>query len=243
MKVMLLILILLIPYQNGVLNESILYQKSEGVVLKHKSYVIAYDTVMKTTLWASYILTRGMVLNQVTKRTNNFKPDPLIPNSPKPSDYQYSGYDQGHLVNAQDMRYDVISQHESFYMTNMLPQDPRFNRGIWKKLEAHGRKWAIERGELLIVSGALFMGKPIKHIGENKIPVPTHCYKIFYDPLRQESISFIIKNAYTSSELSMFVVSIDMIENATRIDFLYTLEDELENRIEASISNKSFSLD
>ena len=42
---------------------------------------------------------------------------------------------------------------ESFYLSNMSPQDPGFNRGIWRQLEARVRDWADLHGEVFVVTG------------------------------------------------------------------------------------------
>jgi endonuclease G, mitochondrial len=241
MKVLMVLLLFLIPFQNVRKHDAILYQKSGGLIVEHKSYVLAYDTEKRTTLWTSYILTKQMVKTQVVKRKDNFNEDPKVKNSPSPSDYRYSGYDQGHLVNAQDMRFDDKAQTESFYMTNMLPQAPAYNRGIWLKTENLGRKWAVERDTIIIISGALFLYKDIKYIGANKIPVPSHCYKIFYDPETHEAIAFIIKNEGSNKDVREYIVTINSIEKLTKIDFLHTLDDKIENKIEASRKTLTFT--
>lgn len=239
MRMLMFLLFLLLPsfYPNERKFEEIFYQKDGGLIIEHKSYVLSYDVKFKTTKWSSYMLTKHMVSNQVIDRTDNFTEDPLVDNSPSEDDYIASGYDRGHLVNAQDMRFDVVSQHESFYMTNMLPQHPRLNRGIWKKLEFDSREWAEERDTIIIISGPVFVGD-IKTIG-NKIPVPTYCYKIVYDPETKEAIAFLFKNEKSHKDLSDHIVTIDTIESLTNIDFLYSLEDCLEEDIE-SVPNRNW---
>ena len=38
-------------------------------------------------------------------------------------------------------------------MSNMSPQNPSFNRGIWRKIEKRFRDWANIYGELVIITG------------------------------------------------------------------------------------------
>jgi endonuclease G len=202
-------------------------------VLIHKSYNLGYDEVFKTTIWSSYILTAKKVNVLEIKRTNDFKKDPLEKNGPSPQDYKGTGYDQGHLANAQDMRFDSVSEHECFYMTNMVPQRPGYNRGIWGKLEDQCRYWSkTTYDSLIIISGPLFLDKNIKYIG-NKIPVPSHCYKIVYSPIKKKAIAFIIENASSDKSIFEYVTTIDKIEELTKTDMLSFLEDGLENAIES----------
>ena len=81
--------------------------------------------------------------------------DPLIPGTDFSVDYQKSVYDRGHLAPAAGMRYTMETMLQSFFYSNMSPQLPRFNRGVWKKLEEQVRKWAVEYDSLYIVTGPI----------------------------------------------------------------------------------------
>ena len=78
--------------------------------------------------------------------------DPLVKTgSARDADYKASGYDRGHLAPAADMGWSTQAMQESFYYSNMSPQLPAFNRGIWKQLEELVRDWAIAEDTILIV--------------------------------------------------------------------------------------------
>ena len=70
-------------------------------------------------------------------------------------DYLKSGYDKGHLAPAADMKYSTTTMKESFYFSNMSPQKPEFNRGIWKELEEQVRNWAQIYDTVYIVTGPI----------------------------------------------------------------------------------------
>lgn len=57
-------------------------------------------------------------------------------------------------------------------MTNISPQRPEFNRGIWKDLEAWARQTAIKEGMVVIVTGPVFPTQNAETIGKNKVTVP-----------------------------------------------------------------------
>ena len=79
------------------------------------------------------------------KRKNDFRIDPVVKTvSATPADYRNSGYDRGHLCPAGDMAFSEIAMSESFYMSNISPQVPSFNRGIWKTLEQKVRDWSLD---------------------------------------------------------------------------------------------------
>lgn len=219
-------------------HDPLLYQESSGSIVNHKSYVLCYDDSLKYTKWVSYILTDKMLLYPVCKRTGDFRPDTLVKNSPELLDYINSGYDRGHLVNAHDMRFDSLSESESFYLTNISPQIPSFNRGIWKQLETQTRKWTLKHKKLLVITGGILKDS-IKFIG-NCISVPSHFYKIIFDSDSNKAIAFIVENISNNLPLKTYTVSIDLIEKETKIDFLQLLEDSLEARIEAQIDTTWF---
>jgi len=118
-------------------------------------------------------------------------------------------------------------------MSNMSPQKPGFNRGIWKKLETLVRKWAVDNGSIYIATGGLLKGK-LQTIGKNQVSIPEYYYKVILDYREPEikGIGFILKNQKSSDPLRSFAVSIDEVEKMTGIDFFHSLPDAIENEIE-----------
>ena len=93
---------------------------------------------------------------RVAERTDRFREDKKVPSgSAKPSDYTKSGYDRGHLCPAADMTHSAEAMEETFLMSNISPQLPVFNRGIWKSLEKQVRDWG-EKERIYIVTGPVF---------------------------------------------------------------------------------------
>ena len=92
----------------------------------------------------------------IVSRSDDFRADPeIITGSAALVDYRGSGYDRGHLAPAADMKWSEEAMSESFYMSNMSPQAPGFNRGIWKSLESRVRSWAVENGTVYVVTGGI----------------------------------------------------------------------------------------
>ena len=90
---------------------------------------------------------RGNLLKNETKgkegRTNKFLPDPDVRGAKAyTGDYTKSGYDRGHMAPAADMKWSKQAMEESFYMSNICPQNPNLNRGDWNDLEEKSRQWA-----------------------------------------------------------------------------------------------------
>jgi endonuclease G, mitochondrial len=120
--------------------------------------------------------------------------------------------------------------HDCFYMSNMSPQAPSFNRGIWGKLEEAVRKWAIEKDTFCVVTGGI-LHERLKTIGGH-VAVPDSFYKVILDLRHHEGVGFILKNEGSKKPLDSFEVPIDSVEKYSGIDFYSTLPDSLEDAIE-----------
>ncbi len=209
---------------------------NQELIVCHTGYCLSYDENYKLAKWVAYELTFEETQG-VIGRSDKFKPDPmLVRNSADLKDYKKSGFDRGHLAPAADMKWSVQAMQESFYLSNMCPQDKSFNRGIWKKLEEQVREWAIENKAVYITTGPLLeIGQPT--IGQNKIPIPKAFYKVVLDYSQPDikAIGFVIPNQGSSLPISAFALSIDSIEKITHLDFFEKLPDVIENRIEQSV--------
>ena len=138
------------------------------------------------------------------------------------------------------MKFSKISMSESFFMSNMSPQKPSFNRGGWKKLESLVRFWA-EDSEIHIITGGI-LNKNLNKIGRNGVSVPDYFYKIIFDANDCKMIGFVMPNEKIIHELKSYIKTIDEIENLTGIDFFYNLEDHIENDLESKINITDWAL-
>ena len=120
--------------------------------------------------------------------------------------YRNSGYDRGHLAPAADFTTDSEVQ-ESFSLSNVSPQLPRFNRTMWLRVEEFVRKIANEEkgetSETWVMTGPLWL--PTSSLSKGKfqysyeaighppslIHVPTHFFKV---------IAVVSPNADTASD-------------------------------------------
>jgi len=208
--------------------------KDKNSIICHTGYCFLYDESNEQSRWVAYKMTKEKAITKAASRNNKFIPDPLVKTeTADDKDYLKSGYDRGHLAPAADMTWSKKAMQESFYYSNISPQLPAFNRGIWKKLEELVRFWVIEYDELYIVTGPV-LSDNLKKIGNNKVSVPLYFYKVILDYKLPEikAIGFIIPNKGISKPLYNFAVSIDSVEKVTGIDFFYQLDDKEEEKIE-----------
>ena len=165
-------------------------------IIERPGYALGYIEYHEQSAWVIYIMTKAEATTKAAKRTNKFCSDPEIPTgSATPGDYRRSGYDRGHLAPAADMAFSGRTMADSFFMSNMSPQKPAFNRGIWKELEALVRYFAITERKIVVVTGPILPKEKTVTIGANRVTVPTHYYKVIFDLTPpQKMIGFILPN-------------------------------------------------
>lgn len=211
-------------------------KKKRDQRINHTAFVICYDEKYEQAKWVAYRLTAQMCNNNEEERTDDFREDKNVrTGSANPDDYKKTGYDRGHLCPAADMAWNHITMSESFLMSNMSPQHPQFNRGIWKKLEENVREWARKNEELYIITAGV-LKDTIKTIGTNKVAVPKYFYKIILDVCGPEfkAIAFVMPNEGSKQPVFDYAVSIDSVECLTGINFFPALPDAIENNLESN---------
>lgn len=220
-------------------NPTSLEPISKGEIVKHTYYTLAYSEADEQAYWVYYHLTPELI-NGTQTRTDDFRADPLVSTgSASLADYSGSGYDRGHLCPAADMTLNKTSMSETFYLSNMSPQNPSFNRGIWSTLEDRVRKWVSEYGDLYVVSAGILTDK-IGSIGVNEVTIPKSFYKVIYSP-KNGMIALILPNQGSNQALKTFVVNVDEVERQTGIDFFSGLDDKIETQLEGSISTTGWN--
>ena len=216
--------------------------ENEKLVVHHTAYSLLYSEEHEQAIWIAYELTSEET-NKKFDRSDKFIVDPAIKTgSATNADYTGSGYDRGHLAPAADMSWSNQTMQESFYYSNMSPQDQSFNRGIWKKLEELVRTWAVENKSLYVVTGPI-LSSGLSSIGPNNVSVPNYYYKVLLDYSQPafKAIGFIIPNQGSKADLSSFAVSIDKVEALTGLNFFPNLPDQQENSLESSICTSCWS--
>jgi endonuclease G, mitochondrial len=213
--------------------------------IEHTFYTLSYNEEFEQADWVMYRLPASYLTLEKNKRKDNFRIDSLVSTgSATLKDYKSSGYDRGHLCPAADMSWSVDALSETFFMSNMSPQKPRFNRGIWKKLEMQVRKWALGNEELFIVIGPVF-NEILGTIGVNEVAVPRYYYKIILDYKQPEikAIAFVMENKKLTGAVFDYAVTIDSVEALTNIDFFSLIPDHLEDSLESSFNVVSWEKD
>lgn len=212
---------------------------TQGALLCRTGFALAHDETKKAPLWVAQRMTPERLVNRVSRR-DRFAPDPELPKGKRAEldDYRNSGYDRGHMAPAADMRWSAQAMEESFYLSNMAPQvGPGMNRGIWSDIESTIRKWVASRGELFIYTGPIYDTLTPSRIGPNQVAVPTHFYKVVFDPVRVDTIAFVVPNApQPNRRIEEFITSVRDIETRTGLNFLSNINPAVQRLIEEAVA-------
>jgi endonuclease G, mitochondrial len=171
--------------------------ESRLLYLCRGGYAVGFDPATKTPLWVSEHLYARDITTQNAQRVEDFKPDPNVPKKMQATleDYKGSGFDRGHMAPAGDNVFNQQAMNESFYLTNMVPQvGSNNNRGIWEDIEKMVRFYTVNRHELLVVTGPLYLNGKAAFMGQSKVAVPTHLFKVVVDPSNYDTMAFIVPN-------------------------------------------------
>lgn len=165
---------------------------SNTTIICRQGYVLQHDNQARIPIWVSYTLSRAQTL-ACAPRPDRFEPDPVLRPSQRADmrDYRRSGYDQGHMAPNADLSWDPQVQRESFYLSNIVPQLPALNRGLWRELETIVRAWAHERNQLTIYVGPVYDRHSARTIGANQVVVPDAFFKVIIDHTTGAHMSFL----------------------------------------------------
>lgn len=219
-------------------------------IVVREGYALRHGSADKIALWVCEHLEPGEIEGDASRR-NSFKPDPELEPGLRAelTDYRGSGYDRGHEAPAGNQKASQRLNDETFFLSNMVPQDPGHNRQVWRELEEMTREWVAEGvvPSAWIITGGFFYDPaeeeeatadgliPFQAIGDNQISVPTHLFKIVLarrEPAAEppfRAVAFVLENRPYERPFRFeeHVRSIRWIEERTGLDFFPDLVDPL----------------
>lgn len=202
-------------------------------ILKRKGYAVSYNPDWLIANWVAYEITADEAYAR-GERGSGFEADPDIRGRKAlPRDYVRSGYDRGHLAPAGDMKWNYRAMQETFYLTNICPQNHELNSGLWNDLEQAVRRWARREGPIWVCTGPM-VGKNARRVGYNGVAVPDKFFKAVCRRRNghYQAIAYIFDNRPLPGNFQDYAISVDSLEAITGHDFFPALPDEEENRME-----------
>ena len=203
-------------------------------------FTVAYSDKLRHPVWCAYRIPEEAKF-PVTKRPG-FKKDKAFKSSPTAAAYAKTGYDRGHMAPnyAIMSRFGEEAQRKTFLMSNVVPQTPELNRGVWREIEHRSAdlftsKW----GNVWVIVGAISEG--CETLSGTDIDVPT----AFYQIIAVKSDSDIRAVAFLCDQVvpwktwpRHYIVSIDEIEERSGFDFFSELDDSIEEKLESQIPTR-----
>lgn len=222
-------------------SEDLLPSSTTGEVVHHEYFSLSYNEPYEQAEWVAYELKKSQLTYDDRKRPY-FIEDPKVPSkSADWRNYKGSGYDRGHLCPAGDRRFSEYAYNETFYTSNISPQDRDFNAGIWNRLEQQVRYWCKKYGNLVVITGGV-LENGLEEIGEEDVDVPRAFYKIVIqiDGKAPKAVAFLMPAEESQKPLQHFLVSIDSLEERTGINFFEHQPKAWQDKLESKVTSNGW---
>ena len=239
MKILMLILSLLLatctaqvpqrplPVPEGV--ELPAYGEDEDIV-RHLGYTASYNHKTLTPDWVAWELTAEEV-SDAYDFDCPFSRDPDVA-FPKASreDYSHSGWDKGHMAPRADMKWSAQALEESYYFTNVCPQDHSMNSGAWRKIEELTRRVAMHYGSVYVVCGPVTGSGRYGTIGKAGVQVPDAFFKALAVNVSGEyqTVAFVVENSRQDGSPRRYAVTVDSVETLVGRNLFPSLPEQSE---------------
>lgn len=225
---------------------------TDNLLLLKDQYVVSYNNSLGRANWVSWHLQKSDL--GLTSRQDDFRPDATLPvgyYQVIPTDYTAAdGFDRGHLCPSADRTDSKVNNSATFLMTNIMPQSPVLNRGVWQELEAYCRELVEDGNELYIMAGGYGVGATGSQgykttLATGKVKPPAQCWKVIIalpqgddDLNRINTQSTVIAVDMANSETVRagwedYIVTVGTLEKATNYSFMSTLPEAVQAALKA----------
>lgn len=199
------------------------------------SFTVAYSDKLRHPVWCAYKV--GKEPKFTADERPGFRKDKTFKSCPPASAYAKTGYDRGHMApnHAIATRYGPEAQKKTFLMSNIAPQTPELNRGVWREVEHRiADLFTAKWGDAWVIVGAVSNGS--ETLSGTDIDVPTQFYQIIAAESDGEirALAFLFEQEVPWKAWPRhYIASIDEIEEITGFDFFAELEDSVEAELES----------
>jgi endonuclease G len=217
-------------------------------LMEKPQYSMSYSRDNGGPNWVSWHLDSSWLGS--APRQDDFRADTTLPTGwyrVQGTDFSGSGFDRGHMCPSADRTITITDNSATFLMTNMIPQLPANNQGVWANLESYSRTLVSQGNELYIISG----GQGLQYfIANGHVAVPAQTWKVIIvlpvgsnDVSRvttsTRTIAVVIPNSGTiNSDWRTYRVSVDQVEAITGFDFFSNVSSGIQAVIEGRVDNQ-----
>lgn len=213
------------------------YSDDEDIV-RHLGYTASYNHTTLCPDWVAWELTAEEA-NGKMEGQYSFSRDPDVA-FPKASreDYSRSGWDKGHMAPRADMRWSLKALEESYYFTNVCPQDHEMNSQAWRKIEELTRRLAKHYGQVYVVCGPLY--NEHRHGAIGAVSVPDAFFKALAVSTEYgiHTVGFIVDNTPQSFSPKHYAMSVDSVEAVIGRNLFPKVDEAAEKDFDWKIWNK-----
>jgi len=212
-----------------------------------RGYVLSYDASRRVPRWVAERLDPSSTAPDRPREDKQYRVDESLPSALRvtTADFHESGYVRGRLAAAANHRGDADAFRQTYLLSNVAPQrGPDFRSTVWVGLDQRVRAWARESDNLLVITGTLFLPKEGENevryelIGERRIGVPTHFFKVLLRERGRSSamLAFLVPHRPTESDVDYagFLISVDALEVLSGLDFFPKLGEPTQSQLEAA---------
>ncbi|MGI8502516.1 MAG: DNA/RNA non-specific endonuclease [Hassallia sp.] len=222
-------------------------------LLSKTQYATSHNCSRGTSNWVSWQLNSSWLGS--APRQDDFRADTTLPSGcyrVTTSDYTGSGFDRGHMAPSADRTNTIANNSATFLMTNIIPQAPDNNQGVWANLENYSRSLVSSGKELYIISGGYGTGGTgsagyANTISSGRVTVPARTWKVIVvlnGPGNASSVTTSTRviavnipntQGVRNDDWRTYRVTVDSIEAATGYNLLSNVTDSVENTIESRV--------
>ena len=215
--------------------------KKGEVVFEHVGYSCSYNRETLISNWVAYELTDEEVNPPVKYRgRESFRWDPGTEGERTAyrEDYKNdAGWQRGHMAPRADMRWSVQAYEESFFLSNICPQNGDLNSKDWEATERLARRMATRYGSVYVVCGPIVGDNKYGKLGEHGVVIPDAFFKVLLVNIDGvfHSIAMVLPNESTHHDPNYYWCTVDELEKKIGMDFFPGLNDKIEKVCESVV--------
>lgn len=235
------------PHTKGVQMELPAVSAADAII-RHAAYTASFNSSRKIPNWVAYELTPEKANGKTPRPKNSpFCEDPDYRGAqPSRADYHNeNGWDKGHMAPCADMKLSNQTMMESFYFTNVCPQNHSINAGDWKELEELIHKMASQQGKTVyIICGPIITNNAYGTLGYAQVAIPDYFFKavLYKDSQGYHSIAFVVPNEASSQQLRNYAISVNNLEKSIGINLFCNLDKRVQESVESQLVLSDWNL-
>ncbi len=219
---------------------------TDEFILLREDYILSYCGHRNTPNWVAWQLNSSWI-GETERFKGQFLADTSLPDSfyvVRHRDYTHTGYDRGHLLRSKERSNTDEANRNTFFLSNVVPQTPDLNRGVWLRFEDYYlRKAEVEGANMYLIAGGVYHTNTYLN-DTGKVAIPDSCFKIvLFSPNNYpnntnssavSSLAVMMPNiqGIRNEDWRKYITSIAAIESSTGYNFSMLLPDSVEQLIE-----------